>query len=250
MNIRLKYILIVYCSLLLCCVTALMLTIPTQTKAAPKGGTLGNNKDYTVTLYAAPKATTKTQETLKQKKKEITKKSTPQDVIPIKNSQQTKLEKIVTPKEDITLKKQHSTQKHVAKTPIIKTSKANSSALHKVQSQEIKKDIKLVKGGSKQGLNGDLNAPISYQQEVLMYLQNYRYYPPLALRRHISGVAEVKFLVKCNGELESYKMIKSTGNNLLDDAVVKMINDAGSFPKMKDCKQSIAMTLPIEFKVV
>lgn len=250
MNIRLKYILIVYCGLLLCFVIAVMLTMSMQAKATPKGGTLGNNKDYTITLYAAPKATTKTQETLKQQKKEIKKESASQDTAPIKSSQQTKLEKVVAPKDNVALQKQPPTQKHATKTPIIKTSKADLGAIHKVKSQEIKKDIKLVKGGSKQGLNGDLDALISYQQEVLMYLQNYRYYPPLALRRHINGVAEVKFLVKCNGELESYKMIKSTGNNLLDNAVVKMINDAGAFPKMKGCKQSIAMTLPIEFKVV
>lgn len=246
MNIRLKYILIVYCGLLLCFVIAIILTMSTQTKAAPKGGILGNNKDYTITLYAAPTATTKTQETLKQQKKE----SVSQNAAPIKSSQQTKLEKVVAPKNSVALQKQPSTQKHVTKTPTIKTSKTDLGAIHKVKSQEIKKDIKLVKGGSKQGLNGDLDAPISYQQEVLMYLQNYRYYPPLALRRHISGVAKVKFLVKCNGELESYKIIKSTGNNLLDNAVVKMIKDAGSFPKMKGCKQSIAMILPIEFKVV
>ena len=190
----------------------------------PEGGVLGNNQQYTVTLYQADQSEDREHNTTQSS--EASKKAEQPD----------------TDNQSI----------QASAEPIVKQQKTSAQP-EKVQKKDVQtfeKDLQLVKGGSKEGLGGSAQASPTYQQEVLIYLQRYRYYPPLALRRHISGTVQVDLTLACNGQVKHYQIAKSSGHDMLDNAAIKMINDAGQFPASKACVSLTTMTLPISFKVV
>ena len=253
MDIKLKNITLVYGVILL--IMVVFIDLQVFKNRAPRGGSLGNNQNYTITLYTASttlKSEAKNQPNRQIKAKRIEKvekakkiessQAIKRSVEQIKNYKQSNF---LEPLAQNIIKKKTSLKKENKLTQEV--NKESQQLTHSINSS---KAIKLLKGGSQVGLNGQSEVSPSYQQKILIYLQNYRYYPPLALRRHISGTASVHLQINCDGSLVSYKITRSAGNQLLDDAVIKMLKDAGRLPMISHCTQMVEMTLPIEFKMV
>jgi TonB family protein len=91
----------------------------------------------------------------------------------------------------------------------------------------------------------------SYKAIVSAILQKHRYYPPAALRKKQEGTVTVIFTIKKNGSLTEYQMTGSSGFQLLDKAVEKMLESATPFPPFpSDMKrESITLALPVDFYI-
>ncbi|ODN42053.1 energy transducer TonB [Piscirickettsia litoralis] len=98
-------------------------------------------------------------------------------------------------------------------------------------------------------MGGDSLLPPSYLQKLLIHLQNYKYYPPFALRRHIMGEAKIKMTLDCQGQVKKYRFVQKTGSQLLDQAVQEMMKQANPFPAPKVCHMAFNVVVPIEFKI-
>lgn len=238
-NIQLRHICVVY-SLILTVFILAILFLNFNIDSRPAGGGLGNNKDYTITIYT----TDSSDNTLEKKQPENIKKS------PVKKldnkTEATEIKK--------TSLKQNKDHKITNKQDNNKSK--NPDAVKQSENKEKPKgaikgprNLKLVKGGSKEGLGGNSDYPPSYIDKILIYLQRYRYYPPQALKRHIIGTVKVLLLIECDGKLSGYKIISSSGKTILDDAVKTMLENTNNFPVNKGCGKPIIITVPIEFKM-
>ena len=70
----------------------------------------------------------------------------------------------------------------------------------------------------------------SYQAQVLAHLQRFRAYPPEARSRGITGVAMVRFTLGRDGRVFSVSLARGSGANVLDEAVLAMVQRASPFP--------------------
>jgi protein TonB len=234
-NIRLKHICIAYC-IILCAFVLVVMFLNFNIGSHPVGGSLGNNKDYTITVYTADSSSKPVEEasTTNIKKPDVKQKPSEID------------------KTDLTPKKVNKTTSEKNKSKSKKLSKSKSAEVKKdkpIDAINGSKNLTLVKGGSKEGLGGHSKYPPSYIDKILIYLQRYRYYPPQALKRHIVGTVKVSLVIMCDGELSAYKIIEGSGNKILDDAVNTMLGNTNDFPVNKGCVEPINITVPIEFKM-
>jgi len=70
----------------------------------------------------------------------------------------------------------------------------------------------------------------SYQAQVLAHLARHRVYPPEARSRGATGVARVQFVLGRDGRVLSAKLVGGSGERILDDAAVAMVQRASPFP--------------------
>ena len=190
------------------------------------GSNLGNNKSYTITLY---KEKSPTPTPIFEEKKAI---KPPEK----KQKSENKIE---------------STQ-HTATQPKKQNSEPKPQPYHsKKNIGDIKSDknLELVKGSEKEGLGGSSERDLGYIESILIYLQRYRYYPPLALKRHITGTVKVSLVINCDGSLQNYEITQSSGKDILDESVKSMLAKTNSFPIKDTCITPVAITVPIEFKM-
>lgn len=70
----------------------------------------------------------------------------------------------------------------------------------------------------------------SYQARVLAHLARHRVYPPEARSRGITGVARVQFALARDGRVVSARLVDGSGERVLDEAAVAMVQRASPFP--------------------
>jgi TonB family protein len=69
-----------------------------------------------------------------------------------------------------------------------------------------------------------------YLAKVSAHLQQHKIYPMLARRRGLEGEATLRINIGDQGQIVAYDLEKSSGHDLLDQAVRAMIENVGSFP--------------------
>jgi protein TonB len=187
------------------------------------GSNIGNNKKYTITLYKDPE----------QPQPIMVKKET-------KNKEQ---------KPNEILQSKSTPVKNDKPSPIAKSTP--STVASKKEKGDIKSDknLTLVKGVEKEGLGGSVERSPEYIESILIYLQRYRYYPPLALKRHMTGTVKVTLVISCDGSLKNYEIISSSGKDILDESVKSMLAKTNDFPTNSSCTNPITVTVPIEFRM-
>lgn len=129
----------------------------------------------------------------------------------------------------------YSKQKHI-KTGGVRKQKGNSD-----------KNIGTGKGGSDKNI-GSGKGVLDYKQQVISYLQKYKFYPPLAKRRHIQGRTKIKLLINCKGVVSKANIISTSGSAILDNATMKMINDHKQLPKPNNCQKPYEFNLSIAYR--
>lgn len=100
-----------------------------------------------------------------------------------------------------------------------------------------------VSSGGNPGLEAD------YYAQLLAWLEKHKEYPRGAqLRRH-QGVAHLRFSIDSTGRVLTYKLERSSGYETLDDAVERMIRNAGQLPPIPAAlgKERLDLVVPVQF---
>lgn len=74
----------------------------------------------------------------------------------------------------------------------------------------------------------------NYENLLASWLSKYKTYPTRAKRRHLTGEATIFVKIGLNGQLLDYKIKNSTGHQILDEAIVTMIERANPMPRIPD----------------
>ena len=92
---------------------------------------------------------------------------------------------------------------------------------------------------------------MNYQQELSLWLQQYKTYPRRLKRRRIEGEVIVAFTISRNGALLDSRIVTSSGVQGLDDAALELLIRAAPFPTLPpDLKQdSYSAELPIVYSL-
>jgi periplasmic protein TonB len=89
----------------------------------------------------------------------------------------------------------------------------------------------------------------SYAARVRAHIESFKVYPPLARRRHQTGVVSLTFTIDRQGRVLSAQITKSSGNPVLDQAALDMLSAAQPLPKPPSHLpgESLRMTSSAEF---
>jgi protein TonB len=90
-----------------------------------------------------------------------------------------------------------------------------------------------------------------YEQQLLAWLNQYKYYPSAAQKRRQQGIVTVAFTINAKGYIQSYTIETTSGYKLLDKAVIKMLKRANPMPNvpvnLQGSKQRFSYAVPIVF---
>jgi len=98
---------------------------------------------------------------------------------------------------------------------------------------------------------GDSELLQKYLNDLLPGLNTQKRYPPIARRRGVTGVVNVRFTILADGNLASSELVESSGSRHLDREALRMLSRAQPFPPIpKDLqKNRIQIDLPIVFEL-
>ena len=89
----------------------------------------------------------------------------------------------------------------------------------------------------------------NYVAILQAWLEQHKEYPRRAQRRRQQGTALLYFVMNRDGEVVRYRLERSSGYRLLDQAVVAMIERAQPLPAMPDTmrRESLELRVPVQF---
>ncbi len=91
----------------------------------------------------------------------------------------------------------------------------------------------------------------NYENILANWLERYRSYPRLALRKKITGEGLLYVKINQDGKVLDYDLQKSTNEPLLDEAIITILKKADPLPKIPlEFKTSqFEFSVPIDFKI-
>lgn len=93
------------------------------------------------------------------------------------------------------------------------------------------------------------DAEANYYATLLAWLEKNKDYPRRAQLRRMEGVAHLRFTIDEQGRVMAHRIERSSGHDLLDDAVEKMIAKASPLPPIPPSlgKSSLDIVVPVQF---
>jgi protein TonB len=90
-----------------------------------------------------------------------------------------------------------------------------------------------------------------YLREVRRLLERQKGYPPMAQRLNIQGVVLVHFTIAADGSIQSTRLRRSSGHEVLDDAARKTVEKVGQFPPLPRAlgREKLAVEIPLAFRL-
>jgi protein TonB len=73
-------------------------------------------------------------------------------------------------------------------------------------------------------------SPAKWQAQLMAHLERLKRYPPGAQRRREEGVAQVRFTIDDDGNVRSAQLVRSSGHDELDQAVLALVQRASPVP--------------------
>ena len=103
--------------------------------------------------------------------------------------------------------------------------------------------------GAARSSGGNPGAEADYFAVLSAWLERHKEYPWRAQRRHSEGTAYLQFTVARNGRVLGYRIQRSSGHRLLDEAVERMIETASPLPPIPPDigRDRIEIVVPVEF---
>lgn len=97
--------------------------------------------------------------------------------------------------------------------------------------------------------NADVEA--DYTALLASWLARHKRYPRAARRRNIEGVVTLSFTVNAGGTVTQYEIVSSSGYEMLDQEVAKMLKRAEPLPAIPPDlgRSSFAVTIPVRFEL-
>jgi protein TonB len=91
----------------------------------------------------------------------------------------------------------------------------------------------------------------NYYSQLAAWLAKYKEYPFQAKRKRMVGVVRVQFSINKRGDLLDYRVLESSGFDLLDEAALEMLQRANPYPVIPDDLglDKISIILPVEFSL-
>ena len=97
----------------------------------------------------------------------------------------------------------------------------------------------------------DSSKKLSYEYQLLEWLQRHKKYPDIARRRGQQGTVTFEFAINAEGKLLSYKILNPAKHAALNKAVVRMIKQASPLPpvpmEIRNNRDIFSYTIPIHF---
>jgi protein TonB len=106
--------------------------------------------------------------------------------------------------------------------------------------------------GSGQGRGSGAGSALQgYLRDIRRILEEHKDYPWMARRRNIQGVVLVVFTIGCRGQIEAYRVSRTSGHDLLDDAAQDTIRRVGKFPPFPPelNRQKLTIEVPLAFRL-
>jgi protein TonB len=96
---------------------------------------------------------------------------------------------------------------------------------------------------------GNPNALNAYAAKIRAKLNRFKKYPPAAVAGRIGGVVTMNFTVNRQGEVISSRMVKSSGQPILDQEAIALVKRCSPFPPMPNelPQSTLNLTVPINF---
>lgn len=89
-----------------------------------------------------------------------------------------------------------------------------------------------------------------YKNTLRSKIQRHKYYPNALQRRRITGSAVLEFTVSTNGAVVQKRIVKSSGHQQLDRAVLTMLKRAQPLPKPPaEMHGSTRIRIPVDFTI-
>lgn len=109
-------------------------------------------------------------------------------------------------------------------------------------------------GGVGQGQgpgSGAGSALQGYLKEVRRLLEKHKDYPHMARRRQLQGIVVMVFTISSGGQIESYRVGRASGHDLLDEAAKETIRRVGHFPPFPADlnRQKLTIEIPLAFRL-
>lgn len=114
--------------------------------------------------------------------------------------------------------------------------------------------VKATGRSEQQASGGKRGNSKSYIRELYQWLAKHRTYPPAAKKSKQQGTVQLAFTMNRRGDVLSSGINESSGYPLLDDAALKMLQDASPLPPVPDdfhpSRQQLPLVMPIEFSLI
>lgn len=96
---------------------------------------------------------------------------------------------------------------------------------------------------------GDVGMRSDYYATLQAWLERHKVYPRRALSRRLEGVVSLRFVMDREGQVLDYRIERSSGHRLLDNAVETLIERAQPLPTIPDDidETSLTLVVPISF---
>jgi periplasmic protein TonB len=90
-----------------------------------------------------------------------------------------------------------------------------------------------------------------YLREVRKLLEKHKDYPWMARQRNIQGVVVIVFTISASGQIDTYRVSRSSGQDLLDSASRETIRRVGKFPPFPAelNRQKLTIEIPLAFRL-
>jgi len=98
---------------------------------------------------------------------------------------------------------------------------------------------------------GDPEARDSYMGRLRAWLERHKTYPRRAQRRRMEGTVLLYFMMDRTGRVLSYRLERSSGHAMLDEAVLDLIARAQPLPAMPASipDRRLELVVPIRFEL-
>jgi protein TonB len=114
--------------------------------------------------------------------------------------------------------------------------------------------VKATGRSEQQASGGKRGNSKSYIRELYQWLSKHRTYPPAAKKSKQQGTVQLAFTMNRQGEVLSSAIKETSGHPLLDNAALRMLEDASPLPAVPDdffpSRQQLPLVMPIEFSLI
>lgn len=114
--------------------------------------------------------------------------------------------------------------------------------------------VKATGRSEQQSSGGKRGNSKSYIRELYQWLSKHRTYPPAAKKSKQQGTVQLAFTMNRQGEVLSSAIKETSGHPLLDNAALRMLEDASPLPALPDdffpSRQQLPLVMPIEFSLI
>lgn len=94
----------------------------------------------------------------------------------------------------------------------------------------------------------DAKMKASFMAGLYKKINKEKYYPKMAKRRNLKGVASISFTLHKDGRIKNVFLSKSCGHKILDKAALKIINSIGFYKSIPDAVSMTALNINIPIK--